>query len=315
MRNILVVGGAGFAGSGLVKKFLDRGYKVSVIDFVSPPMQYNLFGYLRHPNLKQVWKAMKDVDVTDLEGYDTIIHLAAQADVPMGMTSPEWTTELNVAQTRHLLEQMIRLKKYPDRIIYAGSGNEFGRPVYLPIDENHPLTPHNPYSSTKAQAEMDYWSYMRYADLPVTIMSNGACLGAGMRRDIFIFKWLSNMILGLPVRLEGGDQTRDLTYVTDILDAWDLVVEADPAVIRNQKFQVSYGHEEKVSDILKMCYDVTGSTVPTIQTDYRRGEKGQREWFTNEKARKVLGYAPKVGPLEGIKLTYEWMKTLDTREL
>lgn len=312
--NLLVAGGAGFAGSGLVKRFLAKGYKIKVIDIISPLMAYNLVEVIDHPNLTYAWKALRDVEPEDLHGYETIVHLAAQADVPMGMTSPKWTVSQNVEETIAFVEAIRKLPVYPDRLIYAGSGNEFGRPVYLPIDEGHPLTPHNPYAFSKAGAEMIYWTYTRYANLSVTIMSNGACLGAGMRRDIFVFKWLRNMIKGLPVRLEGGDQTRDLTYVSDILDAWELVIEAEPSKIRNEKFQVSYGQEEKVSDILKMCYEITGSNVPTIQASYRAGEEGQRELFTNEKARKILGYAPKIGPREGIKLTYEWMKTLRPEE-
>lgn len=316
--SILIAGGAGFAGSGLVKRFLAKGYNVTVLDICSPGMAYNLKGDgypINNPNLKYIWKALRDVEVKDLEGFDTIVHLAAQADVPMGITSPRWTVMENVEETICLLEQVRKLDFPPKRLIYAGSGNEFGRPEYLPIDEKHPLTPHNPYAFSKAGAEMLYWTYMRYANLPVTIMSNGACLGAGMRRDIFVYIWLKNMILGEPVHLQGGDQTRDLTYVTDILDAWELVIEADPSVIQNQKFQVSYGKELPVSKILEMCFEVTKSKVKVIQDDYRPGEKGQRERFTNAKARKVLGYRPKVGPLEGIKLTYKWMKSLKPEEL
>jgi nucleoside-diphosphate-sugar epimerase len=162
---------------------------------------------------------------------------------------------------------------------------------------------------------MAYWTYSRCYNLPVTIMSNGACLGAGMRRDIFVYLWLRNMIKGLPVRLEGGSQTRDLTYVSDILDAWELVIEASPDKIRNEKFQVSYCEELSVREILYMCYQVTGSEVETIFTDFRPGEEGQRELFTREKAGRILGYAPKVNPMEGIKLTYEWMKSLNPNEL
>lgn len=312
---ILIAGGAGFAGSGLVKRFLKKGYEIKVIDITSPRMAFNLWGAIDDPKLTYTWKALRDVEPEDLFGYDTIVHLAAQADVPMGITSPRWTVMQNVEETLCFLEAIKKLPTMPDRIIYAGSGNEFGRPCYLPIDEEHPLTPHNPYAFSKAAAEMMYWTYMRYANMPVTIMSNGACLGAGMRRDIFVYKWLRNMILGLPVTLEGGEQTRDLTYVSDILDAWGLVIEADPVTIQNQKFQVSFGKELPVSKILELCFQVTGAKVPVIQADYRPGEKGQRELFTNAKARKVLGYAPKVGPLEGIKLTYEWMKTLDPKEL
>lgn len=312
---MIILGGAGFAGSGLVKRFLAKDREVKVIDIISPHMACSLSDVIDNPKLTYLWKALRDVETSDLEGHDTIVHLAAQADVPMGITSPRWTVMENVEETICLLEQVRKLKTYPKRIIYAGSGNEFGRPLYFPIDEKHPLTPHNPYAFSKAAAEMAYWTYSRCYNLPVTIMSNGACLGAGMRRDIFVYLWLRNMIKGLPVRLEGGEQTRDLTYVSDILDAWELVIEADPSLVKNEKFQVSYCMELKVSEILEMCYQVTSSKVDTIFADYRPGEKGQRELFTREKAGKILGYSPKVAPMEGIRLTYEWMKSLNPQEL
>jgi nucleoside-diphosphate-sugar epimerase len=258
---MIITGGAGFAGSGLVKKFLAKGVEVKVIDIISPHQAYNLADVIDNPKLTYIWKALRDVEVSDLEGHETIVNLAAQADVPMGHSSPRWSVMENVEENICFLEAIRKLKVYPKRIIYAGSGNEFGRPVYLPIDESHPLTPHNPYAFSKAAAEMAHWTYSRCYGLPITIMSNGACLGAGMRRDIFVYLWLRAMIKGLPCRLEGGTQTRDLTYVSDILDAWELVIEADPEKIRNEKFQVSYCTEISVKDILDMCYEVTGAVI------------------------------------------------------
>lgn len=307
---MIILGGAGFAGSGLVKRFLNKGKTIKVIDIISPHQAFNLEDVIDNPNLTYIWKAIRDIEVSDLEDHDTIVHLAAQADVPMGITSPRWTVMENVEETICLLEVIRKLSKYPDRLIYAGSGNEFGRPIYLPIDEEHPLTPHNPYAFSKAAAEMAYWTYSRCYNLPITIMSNGACLGPNMRRDIFVYIWLRNMMKGLPVRLEGGEQTRDLTYVTDILDAWELVIEAEPSKIRNEKFQVSFGKEMRVSDILTMCLNITNSKVKVERVDYRPGEQGQRELFSNQKARKILGYNPKISPFEGIKLTYEWMTSI-----
>lgn len=311
--NIIVFGGAGFAGSGIVKSRLDSGDKVTVVDIVSPLMAYNLHGYIDHKNLNYLWKASCDVTLSDFDGIETVVYLAAQADVPMGHTSPRWTVRENIDEMIHVLEIVkdAPIKKF----IYAGSGNEFGRPVYLPIDEKHPLTPHNPYSFSKAAAEMACWTYWRCYGVPVTIMSNGACLGSGMRRDIFIYRWLRNMRKGLPVIIEGGSQTRDLTYVTDIQDAWKLVIDAPATVVNGEKFQVSYAEELSVTDILAMCYDVTKSDVPTIQKPFRPGEDGQREAFTNAKARKLLGYNPHVAPREGIELTWEWIKSLPIEKI
>jgi UDP-glucose 4-epimerase len=310
----LIIGGAGFAGSGLTCRLIEQEREVRVVDICSPLMASNLSKVIDSPLLDYRWKASVDLTVSDFEDVKTVVYLAAQADVPMGHTSPRWTVRNNVDEIISALE-IVRLCPWVEKFIYAGSGNEFGRPMYLPIDEKHPLTPHNPYSFSKAAGEMACWAYEKAYGVPVTVMSNGACLGAGMRRDIFVYKWLRNMRKGLPVVLEGGDQTRDLTYVSDILDAWMLVIDAPREVVNGEKFQVSFGHEETVESILKMCYLITGSKVETIKKDYRPGEKGQRELFTNEKARKTLGYAPIVDNIQGIKHTWDWICSLPIDEI
>lgn len=191
------------------------------------------------------------------------------------------------------------------RFAFSGnSGNEFGRPVYLPIDEKHPLTPHNPYSFSKAAAELCFWTYMRCYDLPVVVMSNGAVCGKGMRREIFIYKWLWNIAHNRPCVLEGGDQTRDLTHVDDVLKAWMAVIEAPEENVIGEKFQVSYGEEISVSALLDTCFEVTGKPVNIIHKPHRPGEIGQREFFTNEKARWVLGYNPVINYREAILRTW-----------
>jgi UDP-glucose 4-epimerase len=309
MKKILILGGVGFAGSGLATLLADRGDKVTVLDVIAKAHS----PFIDRDDINYLWKATQDMTPEDVEGQDQIIDLAAQADVPMGFPSPRWTVEQNVLGTVCALEAA--RKAGCEKFVIAGSGNEFGRPLYLPIDEKHPLTPHNPYSFSKAAQEMAGWAWLTAYDVPVTIMSNGACLGKGMRRDIFVFKWLYNILQGKPVVLEGGDQTRDLTYVTDILDAWMLVIDADPSKVKGQKFQVSYGEEISVERILMMCLEACGQNYAdwldkglVIKKPHRPGEDGQREQFTNAKARAVLGYDPKVTPKEGVDLTMAWIR-------
>ncbi|MFC1769488.1 NAD-dependent epimerase/dehydratase family protein [Nitrospirota bacterium] len=302
-KKVLITGGAGFAGTGLTKRLIKSGHKVTCLDFLAP----NHRGTADTEGVVHLWKAVQDIQPSDIEGHDIVVHLQAQADVPMGFTSPIWTTDQNVMGIVHVLEAVRQAGI--EKFIYAGSGNEWGRPQYLPIDENHPLTPHNPYSFSKAAAEMACKAWNLSYGVPIVLMSNGACLGPEMRRNIFIYIWLRNIIMGKSVILEGGEQTRDLTYVTDILDAWELTINAPTEKVVGEKFQVSYGEEVTVKDILEMCFKATGKCVEVIHKPYRPGEEGQREFFDNSKARKVLGYNPVVSPYEGIEHTFDWMKT------
>jgi UDP-glucose 4-epimerase len=305
---ILVTGGSGFGGSGLVHALLERGHEVTVLDIIAPLEADKLADVIDHPNLTYKWKAIHDIKPSDIEDQDIVIHLQAQADVPMGFPSPYWTAHQNVMGTVALLEACRQVEL--DRVIFAGSGNEWGRPVYVPIDENHPLTPHNPYAWSKAAAELAFWAWQRCYHIPVVVMSNGVVIGPHMRREIFIFKWLWAIAHNHPLRLEGSGQTRDITYVTDVIDAWVLAIESPRDKVIGHKFQVSFGEEHSVQEILNWCFEITGITVSVMQAPYRPGEEGQREYFTNKKARDVLGYNPKVGPKQSIALTWEWIKSL-----
>jgi len=307
MANVYIVGGAGFGGSGLAKHLVARGHKVTIMDRVGP-----LQAPLLRPIIDQVdyqWASLMDIKSTDLVDQDIVIHLAAQADVPYGFTGARQVTMDNVFGTVCLLEA---LKDAPwiKRIIYAGSGNEFGRAEYLPIDESHPLTPHNPYSFSKAAAEMAFRAWRLSYDLPVVYMSNGAVIGPNMRREIFIYKWLRNIALGRPIMIEGGDQTRDVTHVDDVVQAWIAAVEHEGDDIIGEKFQVSYGAEFSIDALAEMCYDITSPNIrlPIIHQPYRPGEEGQRELFTNQKARDFLGYDPQIDPATGIAMTWEWIQ-------
>ena len=306
---ILVTGGAGFGGSGLTHAMLSQGHEVTVFDLVSPGHADLLADVIEHRGLRYRWQALQDIKPSDIDGHDIVVHMAAQADVPMGFESPRYSTIQNVDAIVCLLEA-IRLSSSPPRLVYAGSGNEYGRHVYLPIDDRHPLTPHNPYSFSKAAAELAVWAWHRCYDLPVVVMNNGAVIGPNMRREIFIYKWLTLAIRGKPITLEGGDQTRDVTYVDDVVQAWSLAVNAPDEKVLGKKFFVSYGQELTVREIADICLEVAGSSVPIMPAPDRPGEEGQREDFDTSLAREVLGYRPQVGPVEGISRTFDWITSI-----
>jgi UDP-glucose 4-epimerase len=317
--HVLITGIAGFGGSGLARELLDGGHTVSGLDIIGPA-QTGLDDNFLEKLVDYHWKSCQDMDSEDLIGVDVVVHMAAQADVPMGFPSPRWTVENNTMATVGVLEAIRRHKARThvtdiSKVILASSGNVFGRPLYLPIDEKHPQTCHNPYSASKACQEMLFWAYHRSYGIPIVIMRNGIVYGPGMRREIFVFKWLKAMLRGHDVFLQGGDQTRDPCFGSDTMDAWKRVVEADPEKVVGEIFQVSYGKEWTVRSILDKCIEAAeryGAKKPTIiQAPYRPGEQGQREAFDITKARKILGYNPKIDLEKGLDLTAGWIKNLE----
>lgn len=310
---ILIVGGSGFAGVGLSRALKERGHFVGILDVVAPAESEAAFDQYE-------WKNAIDITPKDVDNYDVVVNFVAQADVPMGFASPRWTVQNNTAGTVALLEAV---REAPVGLLaHASTANCYGRPRYVPIDEVHPLIAHNPYSASKIAQEELCWAWHRAYGIPVTIMSNGVVVGPGMRREIFVFKWLWNLMHARPIIIEGGGQTRDVTYADDTVQAWVKVVEAPRERVTGEKFIVSYGEEHSVAEIADWCLQECG--YPSLELDpihemvvwapYRPGEEGQREVFSTAKARKVLGYLPQVAPRDAIRRTAEWMRRFMTAE-
>ena len=96
-----------------------------------------------------------------------------------------------------------------------------------------------------------------------------------MRREIFIYKWLRNIELGRPITIEGGEQTRDVTHVDDVVKAWIAAVEHEGDDITGEKFQVSFGAEYSINALAEMCYEIANPSFrpDIIHKPYRPGEE------------------------------------------
>lgn len=304
--NVLITGGAGYGGSGVTESLLKRGHKVRIIDILSPNDAVKIQEFLDNPNLDYRWKSVHDINDNDLDGIEIVVHMAAQADVPMGFTAPRWTCWEETMGTVSLLEAC--RNKPIKKFILASTGNVIGRPLYIPIDEKHPVVPHNPYSAAKASQEMLAWAYYRAYNIPVAVMRNGIVYGPKMRKQIFLYIWLKNILLGKSIIIEGGEQTRDPCFGSDTVDVWTKMVEGSEDKIVGHTFQVSRGIEWNMEDMAKLCMKVAGKEVPIEYKDYRPGEKGQRECFDNSFAKKQVGYEPKVDLEDGLKILWEWVK-------
>lgn len=306
---VLITGAAGFGGSALTRALLELGYTVTAFD-IAPPGHTCLVGReLSVPNFQYVWKSIHDIQPGDLEGHSVVVHLAAQPDVPLAFESPRYTVMQNIEGTVALLEA-VRQADCVSKLMLAGSGNEIGRAKYLPIDEDHPLTPHNPYGFSKAAAEMAIGAWQLAYGIPSIVMSTGVVIGPNMRREVFIFKWLWNALHGNPIVVEGGKQTRDVAFINDVVRAWTLAIQAPVDTVVGQKFFVGSGEERSIDDLARLCLETIGNNVPIEHVGYRPGEEGHREAFSVEKARRVLSYFPEVSPKKAISLTAKWVRTL-----
>lgn len=310
MRRYLIVGGAGFAGSALAWALLERGDSVTVCDVVSPLSAHRLSGVIGHPALNYRWKSIHDFNGEDTKGFDTVFHLAGQTDVPLAHSSPKWTVYQNVDGTLAFLEACRAGR--PEKILYAGSGWDYGGLVSS-MGEASGAAAHNPYAFSKAAAELACWTYHKTYDLPLMLThvgSNGVIIGPHMRRDVFLFRWLWNLVRRKPIVLEGGNQVRNITYIDDVTKGWLTAADAQPESVVGRKFDMGYGQSFSLKEILQKCFSITGISVSIEERAYRKGEMVNGPHLPDYKVERIAGFRPLIDPDEAIRRTWEWVKSL-----
>lgn len=223
-KRILVTGGAGFIGSNLVDKLVEIGSDVTVIDNLQAGKESNLKqvmdrinfirGDIRNGNL------IKEI----VEDIDVIFHIAANASVPNSVEEPRYDFETNALGTFNLLDSA---KDYSvEKIVYASTAAVYGNPVYIPIDEKHPINPVSPYGASKLAGERMGFAFMETYNIPFTAIRIFNTWGPRQPRYVlydFIKKIKSN-----PDKLEvlgDGTQIRDYCYIEDMIDAFLLVAK------------------------------------------------------------------------------------------
>jgi dTDP-glucose 4,6-dehydratase len=156
---------------------------VAVLDLLAPNQAEKLKEIMEHPNFKYIWKATFDVKPEDIEGYEVICAFNAQADVPLGVTSPAYTFYQNTVGLIYLLEAIKEVGC--EKFLLPSSGNVFGRPPKILIDETCSPVLHNIYSASKVAQEAIAWAYYRSYGIPIVIFRNGIIYGTRNEKKYF----------------------------------------------------------------------------------------------------------------------------------
>jgi len=297
----------------LAKRLLKEGYTISGLDIVAPVDAYRLKDVMDQIDYK--WKAIQDITQYDLMNAQIIADFAAQPNSPLGLTAPKFTVWENLDGLVSLLE--CARKENISLFVYPSSGVVFGRtpPEHLPIKESEPFTPANPYAATKACSEILCMTYFRCYNVPVTILRIGMGFGPGMRKDESIAQFILKTLRSDEIiHVESPKTTRDPSYLENVIDAWVRLLEVPREDIIGEAFHISNGIEITIEDLARKCVEVTANVaslfehttvVPT--STYRKGEFGMRQHLDISKAKRVLGWEPKVSLEEGLARTARWL--------
>ncbi|MBW2559300.1 MAG: NAD-dependent epimerase/dehydratase family protein [Deltaproteobacteria bacterium] len=321
-RNAFVTGAAGFIGSHLTDRLLEDGWNVTGIDsfedyYPRALKERNLIGALNHrafqlieANLLDLLDASKRDRITgSLASADAVFHLAAQAGVRASWgTAFRTYTDNNVLATQALLEECLRTEV--DRVVYASSSSVYGDIDVLPMCEDAICRPHSPYGVTKLAAEHLCRLYHRNFDLSTVSLRFFTVYGPRQRPDMAFHKFMRAMLEGRPIEIYGnGTQTRDFTFVSDIVDGIIAAALAPPKDVEGEVFNLGGGSRVSLSHAVDVLAKATDTTTAAERGDVQPGDV-QNTSASLDKSRKILDYSPKVSLQDGLATEAEWMKTL-----
>lgn len=335
VRNYLVTGGAGFIGSNYVSRLLKRGEKVTVFDNLSRKGAAANLAWLREKYGANSFQLIQ-ADVRDTKAIeeaaadaDVIVHLAAQVAVTTSVTHPREDFEINALGTFNVLEAARASGRKPI-FLFASTNKVYGgmddvevveqatRYMYkdLPLGcpESQPLDFHSPYGCSKGTGDQYVRDYARIYNLP-TVVFRQSCIYGPRQFGVEDQGWVAWFIIAAvnqrPITIYGdGKQVRDVLFVEDLLDGYDLAVN-NIQTAAGKVYNMGGGVVNTISiwtEFRPILEKVIGQNIPTSQGDWRPGD--QKVFIADiRKAETELGWRPRVSVEEGVERLVEWVKS------
>lgn len=314
-RRALVTGGLGFIGSNLARRLVDLGAEVTIIDSMIP-------GCGGNPWNIQDFRARVEVSGADLRdgeaisalvrGQTHIFNLAGQVSHIDSMSNPLEDLEINCRSHLSLLE-VCRRENRAAKIVYAGTRQQYGRPLRLPVDEEHPMHPADVNGINKMGAEWYHRLYHDVYDLPTCSLRLTNTFGPGLLikhpRQGFLSVFIRRVLDGETIQVYGdGTQLRDYNYVTDVAEAF--LMAGASRDTDGKAFNLGSKEVLSVKQIAEMMIAIAGKgriEVVPFPDDRKRIDIGS--YYGNfEKIRKEVGWEPRVSVEEGLRQTLDYYR-------
>ncbi len=332
-QSILITGGAGFIGANLADRLIAKGHKVTLLDDLSRQGAGANVRWLRDrygDAFALVTGSIVDpaICVRTVAEAEVIYHLAAQTAVTTSVRDPRHDFEVNALGTLNLLEAA-RQAGHAPVLVYASTNKVYGamerEPVIelptryayrdLPdgVDEDQPLDFHSPYGCSKGAADQYVRDYARIYGLPTVVFRQSCIYGPrqmGVEDQGWVAWFIIALLTGRPITIYGdGKQVRDLLYIDDLLDAFEQAVERIETA-RGQIYNMGGGAANSISvwwEFKPLVEHALGRSVPEPAfAPWRPGD--QPVFIANTaKARRDLGWSPRVPVADGIQRLVEWV--------
>jgi len=303
---VLVTGGNGAVGCNLVKRLLEQGAKVTVLDDFSQSDVRNL---KRDQNLLVVKGDITDKKVLSKvfsNKFDYVFHLAARFANELSVKDPLEDLRVNVQGTLQVL--LYASKQRPERFLYTSSSSLYGHQQSPVMKERLVPNPSTPYATSKLTAEYYCKSIHELYDMDYTIVrlsnSYGPYDPPGRYRNV-IPNFFENAMHKRPITITGtGKETRDFTFVEDCVDG--IILAATKKNGKNEIFNLGTGKETKIYDIAKLILKIAKSKSTINYKLMRSFDHVKRRKMDISKAKRMIGYNPSTTIEQGLEKTYEW---------
>jgi len=319
-KSILVAGGAGFIGSHLVDRLIgEKPENLVVVDnlYLGEDKIRNLSSAKRRFSSLKVYheeatKIQSMKKILKNENIDVVFDLAAIC-LPASLIKPKWTYDTNVAIVSNLCE-LLR-KDYFKTLIHFSSSEAYGSAEQVPMNESHPLKPTTPYGASKIASDHLILSYYKTFGIDVSIIRPFNTYGPRQNEGTYagvIPLTIKRILKGeSPVIYGDGLQTRDYTYVTDVVDAAVKVYHTKST--RGKSLNIASAKETSIKNLISKIAELMNCKKPIVYDKPRPGDV-RRFIGSNSLAKKLINYKPKIDFEKGLRHTIDWYRNLFTSQ-
>lgn len=304
--HVLVTGGAGFIGSHLVRRLLDLGARVRILDDLSTGRRDNLAYVEERIDFRQGSLTNRAEVQSALQGIDYVLHEGAIPSVPRSIDDPATSHAANVDGTLNLLlEARAAAVK---RLVYASSSSVYGNPKTLPVRETFPTGPLSPYAVQKLAAENYCRVFHQVYGLETVCLRYFNVFGPGQNpRSVYaavVPKFITAVLEGQAIQVYGdGEQSRDFTFIENVVHANLLALVAPHAP--GGVFNTACGSGTSLNEMLRAIEEISGREVKVDYLPPRTGDV-LHSLADITAARETLGYEPLKTVRQGLEQTFDW---------
>jgi NAD dependent epimerase/dehydratase len=310
-KQVLVTGAGGFIASHLVEQLVRQGARVRAFTRYNSRNDVGMLRWIApdvFSQLEIVQGDLRDAEAmrSAVRGADTVFHLGALIAIPYSYVNPREVIETNVMGTVNVL--MAARDFGVRRVVHTSTSEVYGTAQYTPIDEAHPLQAQSPYSASKIGADKIAESFYRSFEVPVVTLRPFNTYGPRQSARAVIPTIITQTLTQDTVKLGNLDPARDFTFVADTANGFICAAEAENVL--GQEVNLGNDNTIRIGDLVEQIFGMIGKQ-PKIVTDLQRIRPNKSEvmklWASNQKAKELIGWEPRISLDEGLRFTIEWI--------